>query len=58
MRQCLMYSVLSLKFGGDPNLVTLMGYSAGGLSVSLHMVSPMSKGKRIECTDVTVTILC
>lgn len=31
-------------FGGDPNSVTLMGYSAGGLSVSLHMVSPMSRG--------------
>lgn len=34
------------KFGGDANLVTLMGYSAGGMSASLHMVSPMSKGKR------------
>lgn len=32
------------NFGGDPNSVTIMGYSAGGLSVSLHMVSPMSRG--------------
>lgn len=32
------------NFGGDPSSVTLMGYSAGGMSVSLHMVSPMSKG--------------
>lgn len=33
------------KFGGDPGSVTIMGYSAGGWSVSLHMVSPMSRGK-------------
>lgn len=33
------------RFGGDPNSVTLMGYSAGALSVTLHMVSPMSRGK-------------
>lgn len=31
-------------FGGDPNSVTISGYSVGGLSVILHMVSPMSKG--------------
>lgn len=33
------------QFGGNPNMVTIMGYSAGGMSVTLHMVSPMSKGK-------------
>ncbi|KAI4501760.1 hypothetical protein M0802_003095 [Mischocyttarus mexicanus] len=31
-------------FGGDPNCVTIVGYSAGGTSVALHMLSPMSKG--------------
>ncbi|CAG9773587.1 unnamed protein product [Ceutorhynchus assimilis] len=31
-------------FGGDPGLVTIMGDSAGGISVVLHMLSPMSIG--------------
>ncbi|KAM0730969.1 Esterase FE4 [Formica fusca] len=31
-------------FGGDPDSVTISGYSIGGFSVMLHMVSPMSKG--------------
>lgn len=31
-------------FGGDPDSVTISGYSIGGFSVQLHMVSPMSKG--------------
>ncbi|XP_066262073.1 juvenile hormone esterase-like [Euwallacea similis] len=31
-------------FGGDPNSVTIQGYSAGAVSVILHMVSPMSAG--------------
>ncbi|XP_015176907.1 PREDICTED: esterase E4-like isoform X1 [Polistes dominula] len=31
-------------FGGDPNCVTIGGYSAGATSVVLHMLSPMSKG--------------
>lgn len=32
------------KFGGDPKSVTLMGHGAGAISVSLHLISPMSKG--------------
>ncbi|XP_055595421.1 juvenile hormone esterase-like [Uranotaenia lowii] len=32
------------SFGGNPNSVTLMGYSAGALNTTLHMISPMSRG--------------
>lgn len=31
-------------FGGDPNNVTIVGESAGGISVCAHMVSPRSRG--------------
>ncbi|KAK9883514.1 hypothetical protein WA026_001690 [Henosepilachna vigintioctopunctata] len=31
-------------FGGDPNSVTLFGYSSGAISATLHLMSPMSKG--------------
>lgn len=33
-------------FGGDPNLVTITGCSAGSISVILHMISPMAKGNQ------------
>jgi acetylcholinesterase len=32
------------RFGGNPNNVTIFGESAGGASVSLHMLSPLSSG--------------
>lgn len=31
-------------FGGNPDLVTIFGQSAGGASVHMHMISPMSDG--------------
>ncbi|SPP85689.1 esterase E4 [Drosophila guanche] len=31
-------------FGGDPDNVTLIGMSAGSMAVSLHLVSPLSRG--------------
>ena len=31
-------------FGGDPEAITIMGQSAGGMSVQQHCLSPLSKG--------------
>lgn len=40
------------KFGGDPNKVTIFGESAGGVSVGLHLLSPLSKGRHAYFSDV------
>lgn len=32
------------RFGGNPNSVTIAGLSAGGISVTGHMLSPMAEG--------------
>lgn len=37
------------SFGGDPHSITIMGHGAGAMSVTLHMVSPMSKGESDIC---------
>lgn len=35
-------------FGGDPDDITLMGESAGGMSVNMLLTSPLTKGKFVK----------
>jgi len=34
------------QFKGDPDNVTISGWSAGASCVNLHLISPQSKGKK------------
>ena len=43
-------------FGGNPKDVTIAGCSAGGASVWLHMVSPMSRGKSHTLNSLMVLL--
>lgn len=33
-----------MSFGGDPDNISILGYSVGAMSAILHMMSPMSQG--------------
>jgi len=46
------------KFGGNPDLVTLMGMSAGGASVHYHMLSPNSDGLFHRALAMSGSALC
>nr|QIK02107.1 carboxylesterase 6 [Holotrichia parallela] len=45
------------SFCGNPNLVTIFGYSAGGLSVTAHLVSPLSRGLFHRAISMSGSIL-
>ena len=46
------------QFGGDPNLVTIMGLSAGGASVNYLMLSPQSEGLFHRAVSMSGSALC
>lgn len=33
------------RFGGDPEMITIAGHSAGAADVGFHVISPLSKGE-------------
>ncbi|KAL0277569.1 UNVERIFIED_CONTAM: hypothetical protein PYX00_004807 [Menopon gallinae] len=46
------------SFGGNPDLVTIFGESAGGASVHYHMLSPMSRGLFHRAISQSGTGMC
>ncbi|XP_033223529.1 esterase B1-like [Belonocnema kinseyi] len=46
------------KFGGDPNSVTIMGQSAGGVAVDFHSLSRMSRGLFHRSIAMSAAVFC
>ncbi|KAJ0176433.1 hypothetical protein K1T71_007612 [Dendrolimus kikuchii] len=44
-------------FGGNPNSITLAGFSAGGASVHYHYLSPLSRGPKPLCDSLKLLTL-
>jgi hypothetical protein len=51
-------------FRGDPDSITIMGDGAGSVSVGMHLISPVTKGKgrefhpSLKCTVLRNGFIC